>query len=152
MDAVVKRNEGLGASDSRNGLDFAIEKLHKVLVVAGEKLDEHGVGAGCEVTFHHFRNFLQLGHDIVVHGTAFKIDADEGAGAIAEELGTDIVARTGNNAEIYHALDALMNGGTRNATFCRYFLGRNACIVHYNAEYLFVKVIYFSHSSNIGKA
>lgn len=67
VDAVVKGNEGFCAGDSRNCLDFAIEQLHEMLIVAGKKLDEHGVGAGGEVAFHNFRYFLKFGNHLVVH-------------------------------------------------------------------------------------
>ena len=147
MDAVVKGNEGFCAGDSRNCLDFAIEQLHEMLIVAGKKLDEHGVGAGGEVAFHNFRYFLKFGNHLVVHGTALKIHTYECAGAITEELCTHVVTGTGDDTEIHHALYALMNGSTRYATFGGYFFGGYAGIVHDNAEYLFVKFIYLSHSS-----
>ena len=92
MDAMVERDESLGAGDAEDGLNLAVEKLHQMLIVAGKQLDEHGVGTGGEMALHHFGNFLELWHHFMVHGTALKIHTYEGACAVAKHLGADIVA------------------------------------------------------------
>ncbi len=83
VDRLVEGDEGLGAHHAVDGLDFIVEQLHQVLVVAGIYLDEHGVGACGKVTFHNLGNFLQLGHHIAVHGPPLQVHADVGACAEA---------------------------------------------------------------------
>ena len=86
-----------------------------MLIVARIELDEHGVGAGGEVTFHDFGDLVELGHRRFVHRTAFELDTDVGAGAEAQELGVHLVATADDDAALHHAHHALVDGGARNA-------------------------------------
>ena len=58
---MVEGDECFGADYAGDYLELVVEELHEVLVVASEELDEHGVGACGEVTFHDFGYFFKLG-------------------------------------------------------------------------------------------
>ena len=47
-----------------------------------------------------------------------------------------MIPRTGNHVHVDHALNALVNGRTRNAALGGYVLRRNAGIAHDNLENL----------------
>lgn len=131
MDAVVERYECLGACDTVNHLDFVVEQIHQMLVVAGVELDEHRVGACGEVALNHFGDFLKLRHHIAVHGSALEVDADVGAGAVTEYLRVDVIARSGDDVKVNHALNALVDSGARDATFSGDIFRGDACVACY---------------------
>lgn len=106
---MVERYQSLGSGDTRNHLYLVVEKLHEMVVVSGIKLDEHSVGSGGEMALHNLGYLLQFGHYIAVHGSSFKIHADIGTGGVAEALVIDKVSGAGDDAQIDHALYALMD-------------------------------------------
>ena len=89
---MLQRDEGLGGGDTRDLLYSVVEKAHKVLVVVGVELDEHGVVAGGEVALYYLGDAAQALHNIVVHAASLQIDAYIGAGGVTHALGIDPVA------------------------------------------------------------
>ena len=127
---MVERDKGLCAGHTWYHLDFLVEKLHKMFVVAGKELDEHCVGTGCEMAFNNFGYFLEFGHNITVHGTALEVHTYISAGGVTEDFGVDMIARAGNDLHTAHK---------------RHIFRRYAGIVHDYLEYLAVEIVYFFH-------
>lgn len=145
VDGLLERNERFGGDDARNLLDAVVEQAHEVFVVVGIELDEHGVGAGGEVTLHDFRNLVQLLHGVAVHGAALQRDAHVGAGAVAQTLGIDVVAGPYDDARLDEALHALMDGRTRHAAYRGHVLKGNTRVTGNDFQYLLVQFVYFFH-------
>ena len=105
-----------------------------MFVVAGVELDEHRVGAGGEVAFHHLADVFQLGHGVLVHGAFFQLHADIGACAVAQALGVHMIAGTDDDAQVDQSLHALMDGCTRNSAFGCYVFERDTGILGNNLQ------------------
>lgn len=142
---MVERNEGLGADDSWDHLDVVVEEIHQVLVVACENLDEHRVGTSGEVALNDFGDLFKFGDNLAVHVAALEVDADVGASLVSDDARVDVVAGSGDNVEIDHALDALMYGGTGNAANFRHVLGGDAGVLHNNLKDLSIEIVDFVH-------
>ena len=129
-DAVVEGNEGFSADNAGNHLNLVVEEFHEMLVVAGEEFDEHGIGACGEMTFHDLGNLFKFGDDLAVHGSTLEVHADVGACAVAQHFRVDKIAGTGDDVEVNHALDALMDCCTRHTALLCHILGGNAGVAH----------------------
>ena len=68
-----------------------------------------------------------------------------GACVIPQHRRVNIIARTGNDTDIYHALYALVNGRTRDTAFGSYFLKGDACVACNDFQDLFVQTVYLLH-------
>lgn len=145
VDRMVERNESFSAGNTRNHLYLFVQQLHEMLIVAGIELDEHGIRAGSEVTFHDLGNLLYLGHYVAVHGTALQINTYICAGGITEYLGIDMITGTCDHIHIYEALKALMDGGTRHSAFHCHVFRRDAGVVHHYLKYFSVEIVNFFH-------
>ncbi len=68
-----KRDESLGRNYAWNSLELVVEQVHKLLVIAGIELQEHGVRTGCEVTLHNLRDILKSLYHLLVHITTLQV-------------------------------------------------------------------------------
>ena len=141
--ALVERDECLRRNHSRNHLHLVVEQVHELFVVAGIYLEQHGVGTGGEVAFHYLRDGEQLLHHILVHASAFEVDADVCAGGVAHALGIDIESAAGNHAASDEMLYTLMDGSTRHTAFGRHIFEWDTGVLLENAQYLLVEIVNF---------
>ncbi len=116
-----------------------------MLIIAGIKLQEHGIWAGGEVTLHNLGYLCNFGHDVSVHGSALKIDTNIRAGAQTEHLRIYMVARAGYHFHVDKTLKALMYGGSRHTTVHGHILRGDAGVMHYYLENFLVEVINLFH-------
>ena len=72
------------------------------------------------MAFDHFGDLFELGHHVAIHGAALEVDADIGAGGIAEHLWIDVIARSGDDFEVDEALYALMDCRARHSALHGY--------------------------------
>jgi hypothetical protein len=131
--ALVERNERLSGIHARNHLHLVVEQVHKLLVVAGVNLEQHGVRACGEVAFHYLGDGEQLLHYILIHASTLEVKTDVGAGGVAHTLGVDVETTASDDATGDEVLHTLVNGCTRYATFCCHILERYAGVFRKNA-------------------
>ena len=136
LDALLERDERLGAYHAVDALQFVVQKVHELLVVAGIELHEHGVGTCGEVTFHHLGDSGNALYNLFIHTAALKVETHVGAGGVAEALGVHVETASCDHATFDKVLHALVDGGARNATFGCYVLERDACILRENVQNL----------------
>lgn len=145
VEALLKRDEGLGLCYAGNVLDLVVEQLHEVLIVACVNLDEHGVRAGREVALHNLGNLLEFVDSLAVHRAFLKFYAYIGAGIVTQCLGIYVIARACDDFHLDEALDALMNCSTRNSAYNGNVFRCDAGIVHYDVQNLSVEIVYSIH-------
>ena len=109
MEFFAKRDYCLCAADAE-GLELAVDKVEKMLVVAGIHLDEDVVFTGGEMTFYNLGNFLYFLHDFVETRRVVKEKADVGACVVTDCFMVDDCFKSLDNAGSEQLLDALVYG------------------------------------------
>ena len=118
-----------GAAEPELKVDATVQEEHQVRVVLGVQLDQHRVVAQRELALHNLRYFLQFGDNRVVHRTFLQRDAYVHAQLVAQHFGVHVVARTGDDTYVIHALHSLVYGCATDAALVRYVLERDACVL-----------------------
>ena len=90
------------------GLELAVDKVEKMLVVAGIHLDEYVVFTGGEMTFYNLGNFLYFLHDFIETRRVVKEKADVGACVVTDCFMVDDCFKSLNYAGSEQLLDALV--------------------------------------------
>ena len=148
LDALFERYQSLSGYNTGNTLQLVVEQRHELLIVTGIEFEKHRVGAGGEVALDDLGNFLQLGDNLAVHGAALEGYADVGAGVVAQHFGIDIVAGADNDFHLDQALDALVDGGARNATFNGDVLGGDARVAYDDTQDFTIQIVNSIHAHN----
>lgn len=107
MEFFAERDYCLGAANAE-GLELAVDKVEKMLVVAGIHLDEDVVFTGGEMTFYDLGNFLYFLHDFVETRRVIKEKADVGACVVTDCFMVDDCFKSLDYAGSEQLLDALV--------------------------------------------
>lgn len=107
MEFFAERDYCLCAANAE-GLELAVDKVEKMLVVAGIHLDEDVVFTGGEMTFYDLGNFLYFLHDFVETRRVIKEKADVGACVVTDCFMVDDCFKSLDYAGSEKLLDALV--------------------------------------------
>ena len=97
------------------------------------------------MTLHNLGYLLELRHGIAVHGAALKRHAYICAGAVAQHVGVDRIARARDYVHVYHALYALVDGSAAHTALNSYILRGDAGIMHHYFKNVTIKIVNFIH-------
>ena len=100
-----------------------------MFIVLGVEFHEHGVGAGREMTFHHFGNLVQTLHHILIHAAPLQVQPYVSAGGIAQTLGIDVESAARDDAPFHEMLHPLVDGRARHAAFRSHVLEGDTCVL-----------------------
>lgn len=98
-----------------------MDYLKKVLVVTRVDFCENIVCSGCEVAIHDFGNLEESLNDLVVFGGVAEYKPDVCASLIAYGVWVNLCFETFDYTRSGQFLYALMDGGTGDVGFARYF-------------------------------
>ena len=129
-------------------LQFGVDNLQQVVVVAGVYFQEHIILTGGIVAFYDFGNMLQFIDDLFELSRRLQVHTDVGARLEADSVGVEGKFRTFDDAEIGQFLHALVYGCSRYIAFTSHFQERNARVRCDKSQNFIIEIIQLmmSHS------
>ena len=122
-------------------LKLLVNESQKMLIVVSIHLNQQIILPRGEMTFHHFGHRLNPLYKRLILVRLLEEYAHKGAGVVAQRSRLDLCTRAIQKVGSLQLGYALMDSGTRYATFARNFQKRLTTIIHKHLQNLGVEVV-----------